>query len=297
MLACAAASACMFKSPPSDGTCASAGAAGATNARDDRNGGMGVLTGRGFGTGRAIRRTGESRRHLRLRARVFQARFAVLPRLQIDGMTERGELSQNEREVRRAGFPSARGVHGGGGELLPLQGQADEAAQAGARADLHERAHAVAVHRFDELHEFDGLAELVREQVPRLRGFGRIRLAGGVRVDGHGGLRERNVLQGLRERGESLGDQRAVERGGDGQAHAPQTAGGQDLFRLLDLRGRAGQDVSARGVAGLATITRSSFSSDTAFSTSERDRQNGQHRAKVALAGSHQAAAEARQRM
>ena len=166
-----------------------------------------------------------------------------------------------------------------------------------AGADFDEGAHAVGVHRLNLLHEIDRPHDLIGECVARLYGRFRVLDAGGIGVDGHTALAERDASERFGERRARVGHERAVKRRRYLQNAAAYGALGEFALRPFDLLHRAGED----SLLGRIAIRDHQFAQIALVFVQETQHRlfvglHRQHRAAIAAARAarHQATAQVR---
>ena len=208
-------------------------------ARRVRSGQLGQVSGRirtaGIG---AVDGQGELR--ARAPVRVGDVGVAVPQGAQVHRDTHGGETPEAPHQPAQPTCPLV--VGGDGGVLTAVEDPAHQTGQHRRGADLDEGTHACVVHRFDGLDETYRPCQLSPQLLADGRGVARVRPCRLVRV--HGDVRRTNadLCEVLGECVGRAGDDRRMERRGDGQPFERDDPSDQFGLDPFDLGCTAGQD-------------------------------------------------------
>ena len=214
------------------------------------------------------------------------------PAGEVHGVAEGGEAGEGCGEVEGAVARAARGVEGDGLHVAAGQNGLHEVAEDAAGAEFEEGRHAVGVHGLDLGGEVDRADYLAREEVAGLGGIGRVGRGGRVGVNRELASSELDVFQSGGEGLAGVGDERAVEGGGDLQHAAADGASVQFSGDLRNVFARAGEhELAGRVAVGDDEL---GTGGDEDFGDGGFGRDDGEHAAPVGGigAGGHEAATD-----
>ncbi len=218
-----------------------------------------------------------------------------IPGGQADVVSEHRQLGQSPGQVGNAVTLAGRCIDGKGKVVAVAEDRLHQPGQARSRPDLQKGANPGGIERLDLGDEFHRHGELFCQELPGSVRISRIGGSGAVGIDGQPGLVQFDLCQGGQKGRGCVGDQRAVEGGGNRQALAGELSRGKDSCCTLDFTAAPGQDGLGRGIA-IGDHQVEPFFSQDLLDQRQRGR-DGQHAPLVATTCGHELAAQAGKRM